>query len=73
METATNKLPVNTPLMAKTADAVRLFGLSRTTLYRMRRDFPDFKAFTIKTGREILFDVPKVYEWLQTRCGGELD
>ena len=61
-----------TPLFAKTADAVRLFGVGRTTLYRLRRDHPDFKALTIKTGREVLFDVPMVYKWFQQFGGGEM-
>ena len=62
-----------TPLFAKTADAVRLFGVGRTTLYRLRRDHPEFRELTIKTGREVLFDVPRVYQWLQNRCGGEME
>lgn len=61
------------PLMAKTAEATKLFGMSRTKLYRLRRDRKDFKALTIKTGREVLFDVPRVYEWLQQFCGGEME
>ena len=60
------------PLFAKTADAVRLFGVGRTTLYRLRRDHPDFKALTVKTGREVLFDVPMVYKWFQQFGGGEI-
>jgi predicted DNA-binding transcriptional regulator AlpA len=66
-------LPQGTPLMAKTSEATRLFGMSRTTLYRLRRDHKDFKALTIKTGREVLFDVPRVYEWFQQYGGGEIE
>ena len=51
------------PLFAKTTEASRLFGLSRTTLYRLRKEYPDFDALTIKVGRDVLFDVPKTYEW----------
>lgn len=68
-----NALPQGTPLMAKTSEATRLFGMSRTTLYRLRRDHKDFKALTIKTGREVLFDVPRVYEWFQQYGGGEIE
>ena len=66
-------LPQGTPLMAKTAEAVKLFGMSRTTLYRLRRDHRDFRALTVKTGREVLFDVPRVYRWFQDYGGGEIE
>lgn len=62
-----------TPLFAKTADAVRLFGVGRTTLYRLRRDHKDFKELTIKTKRDVLYDIPRTYAWLQRYCGDELD
>ena len=63
----------NMPLMAKTADAVKLFGIGRTRLYELRRDHEDFRALTVKTGKDTLYDVPKVYEWLQQHGGGELE
>ena len=72
MDTTTIILPPDMPLMAKTADAVKLFGVGRTTLYKLRRDHKDFRGMTIKTGREVLFDVPKVYAWFQERGGGSL-
>ena len=61
------------PLFAKTADAERLFGISRVGLYRLRRDHPDFKALTITHGNSVLYDVPEVYKWLQSRKGNELE
>ena len=73
MDTTTIILPPDMPLMAKTADAARLFGVGRTTLYKLRRDNKDFRALTIKTGREVLFDVPQVYKWFQQYGGGELE
>ena len=69
----TVELPMNIPLIAKTSDAARLFGVARTTLYRLRRDHPDFRELTIKSGREVLYDVPRCYQWFQQRCGGELE
>ena len=63
----------NMPLMAKTADAIKLFGLGRTRLYELRRDHEDFRALTVKTGKDILFDVPRCYEWFQQHGGGEID
>ena len=57
------------PLLVKTSRAVEMFGMGRTSLYRLRREHPDFRALTIKTGREVLFDVPRVYEWFQ-KFGG---
>ena len=71
--TKTVILPPDMPLMAKTADAVKLFGMSRTTLYRLRRDHKDFREMTIKTGRDTLFDIPRCYAWFQQYGGGELD
>ena len=72
-ETTTIILPPDMPLMAKTSDAVRLFGLSRTSLYRLRRDHEDFRKLTLRTGRDILFDVNGCYQWFKGRCGGELE
>lgn len=66
-------LPNGTPLIAKTSEATKLFGVSRTTLYRLRKEKPDFKALTIKTGREVLFDVPRVYEWFAQFGGAYID
>lgn len=72
MDSTTIILPHDTPLFASTKEATRLFGLGRTRLYELRRDHPDFRELTIKTGRETLFDIPRCYEWLQAHCGGEL-
>ena len=72
-ENTTINFPPGTPLMAKTGEAVKLFGLSRTTLYRLRRDNAEFRDMTIKAGKNVLFDVPGVYRWLQQYGGGELD
>ena len=66
-------LQSNVPLFAKTADAARLFGVGRTTLYKLRRDHKDFRDMTVQTGREVLYDVPRCYQWFQQRCGDELD
>ena len=68
-----DRLPPGTPLMAKTSEAAKLFGIGRTRLYELRRDHEDFRQLTIRTGRETLFDVPRCYQWFQDRCGGELE
>ena len=65
-------LPPDMPLLAKTSDAVKLFGVGRTTLYRLRRDHKEFRDMTIKTGKNVLFDVPRVYKWFQQFGGDEL-
>lgn len=70
--TTTIILPPDIPLIANTAKATELFGVGRTTLYKLRRDHKDFREMTIKTGREVLFDVPKVYAWFQERGGDSL-
>ena len=65
-------LPPGTPLLAKTERAGELLGMSGKTLYRLRLEYPDFAKLTIKTGREVLFDVPRCYRWLSQFLGSEL-
>ena len=66
-------LPKGTPLMARTEQAAEIFGVSASTLYRLRQRYPDFRAMTIKTGREVLYDVPALYAWFRQFGGAELD
>ena len=66
-------LPRGTPLLAPTAQAAEIFGLSAATLYRLRQRYPDFRALTVKTGREVLYDVPALYAWFRQFGGAELD
>lgn len=66
-------LPPDMPLFATTKDAARLFGIGRTKLFEMRRDIPEFRALTLKTGKTVLFDVPRTYQWMQQFCGGEME
>lgn len=66
-------LPRGTPLMAATGQAAEIFGISAATLYRLRQRYPDFRAMTVKTGREILYDVPQCYAWFRQFGGAELD
>ena len=73
MDTKTIVLPIDAPLFASTKDASRLLGIGRTKLFEMRRDIPEFKALTLKTGNTVLYDIPRAYQWLQQFCGGELD
>ena len=67
------ELPPNTPLFAPTNETARLFGIGRTKLWELRRDHPELKAMTIKTGKQILFNVLQTYEWFVQRQGGELE
>jgi hypothetical protein len=67
------KLPPGMPLFATTTETSRLFGVGRTKLFQLRRDHPELKAMTVKTGRDVLYDVAAVYKWFQDRCGGELE
>lgn len=69
----TTGIPLDAPLLATTATASRLFDLSPTTLYRLRVRYPDFKALTIKTGREVLYDIPRCYKWFSCYLGHELE
>lgn len=73
MTTNEVKLPPGTPLFATTTETSRLFGVGRTKLFELRRDHPELKAMTVKTGRDVLYDVAAVYQWFQDRCGGELE
>lgn len=66
-------LPPGTPLFATTQETAKLFGIGRTRLYELRRDHPDFRELTVKTGRDVLFDVPRCYEWFQRYGGGDLE
>lgn len=73
MTTNEIKLPPGVPLFATTKDAAKLFGIGRTRLYELRRDHEDFRALTIKTGRDVLFDTISCYQWFREHCGGELE
>ena len=73
MNEMNNCFTSNIPLFASTKDAARLFGIGRTKLFEMRRDIPEFRALTLKTGKTVLFDVPRTYQWMQQFCGGELE
>lgn len=66
-------LPPGTPLIADTARASELFGLSASTLYRLRHSNPGFRALTIKSGKEVLYDIPRLYAWFAGYLGSELD
>lgn len=66
-------LPPGTPLLAKTGQASKLFDMSPATLYRLRQRYPDFRALTVKTGKDVLYDVPRCYEWFGQFSGAELD
>ena len=71
--TLSGALPAGTPLLAPTNEAGKIFGLSAATLYRLRARYPEFKALTIKTGKQVLYDVPKCYAWLGQYLGTELE
>ena len=70
---AAKALPPGTPLLAATKQAGAILGMSPATLYRMRVQYPDFRALTIKTGKQVLYDIPRCYAWLGQFCGGELE
>lgn len=73
MTTNEVKLPPGVPLFATTTQMAKLFGVGRTKLFELRRNHPELKAMTVKTGRDVLYNVAAVYEWFQERCGGELE
>lgn len=60
-------------LLANTDRASELFGVSAATLYRLRARYPDFRACTLKTGKQVLYDVPRCYAWFAQFLGGELE
>ena len=63
MEANEFALPANTPLMCDAEEASRLFGISRTTLYGLARQYPDFPAVTV--GRGVRYLVPDMYVWFR--------
>ena len=73
MNKADNQPNFTVPLFASTQEVSRLFGLGRTKLFELRRDHPELKAMTLKTGKQVLYDVPRCYQWFQDHCGGELE
>lgn len=56
-------LPANTPLMCDAEEASRIFGIGRTTLYMLARQYPDFPAVTV--GRGVRYLVPDMYAWFR--------
>ena len=73
MNEANNQPNFTVPLFASTKEVSRLFGIGRTKLFELRRDHPELKAMTLKTGKQVLYDVPRCYRWFQDHCGGELE
>lgn len=73
MNEANNQPNFTVPLFASTQEVSRLFGIGRTKLFELRRDHPELKAMTLKTGKQVLYDVPRCYQWFQDHCGGELE
>lgn len=61
------------PLMAQPKRAAEIFDLSVTTLDRLRRRYPDFRALTVKAGGALLYDVPKCYEWFSRYLGTAIE
>lgn len=62
-------LPPGTPLLAKTRKAAQIFDMSAATLYRLRQRYPDFAALTVRTGKDVLYDVPRCYAWFARYLG----
>ena len=73
MNEANNQPNFTVPLFASTQEVSRMFGIGRTKLFELRRDHPELKAMTLKTGKQVLYDVPRCYQWFQDHCGGELE
>ena len=63
-------LPQATPLVCDTNRAIELFGLSRTTLYALRKQHSDFPARTV--GHSVCYLVPELYAWLRDYPGGQI-
>lgn len=63
-------LPADTPLMCDADEASRLFRIGKTTLWSLRKNYPDFPARTI--GRGVWFLVPEMYAWFRDFPGGKI-
>ena len=66
-------LPPGTPLLAKTPRTAELFGISERQLYNLRQRHADLAALTLKIGRDVYFDVPRVYAWFGRHLGEGMD
>lgn len=58
------------PLAVSTAEAARLLGVSRPTIYQLinRADFPAFKV-----GARTLISVAGLERWVEAQAGGASD
>ena len=63
-------LPTNTPLMCSTEEAVKLFGVGKTTLNALRKTHSDFPVRTI--GRSVWYLIPDMYAWFRDYPGGNI-
>ena len=52
---------------------MKIFDISAATLYRLRMRYPDFAALTVRTGKDVLYDVPRCYEWFGQWLGAEIE
>jgi len=59
------------PLGVDAKEAARRFGISETTLYKLRRQEPDFPSY--KVGTAVRFLLPEVYAWFQTHPDTTMD
>lgn len=51
------------PLGVDAKEAARRFGIGETTLYKLRRQEPDFPCYTV--GKLVRFLLPDLYTWFQ--------
>lgn len=60
----TIQLAPGDPLGVDAKEAAARFGIGETTLYKLRRQEPDFPSYTV--GKAVRFLVPDLYAWFQT-------
>lgn len=60
------------PLFADTTQAVKLFGMCKQTLVRLRREYPDFPARQMNSDGKVYYDVPRCYAWFARHIGTDV-
>lgn len=59
------------PLGVDGKEAARRFGISKTTLNKLRRQEPDFPCYTV--GKSVRFMIPAMYEWFMSHSTIEME
>lgn len=65
--------PPDTPLLAKTPKAAKIFDISPRKLYDLRIAHKELRELTVKIGHDVYYDVPKCYAWFGEHMGANIE